>query len=192
MPHRKTVSRPLALTVLLMVTPAPASAGNWYMLTPPVARSTRTVNEAASLQEWRPSRPYDSARECEEIRTGWVTAVKRFEGSLRRARALGTRCIAAADPRLASEEPASAGQNGWYLLAPPQGEGSRRASPEPGDASSSREGTSTPVPLTQWSHRGSFDTEAECAMAQRQQSGAAEAQCVSVSDHRLGAPQVAK
>jgi len=185
MPHGKTISRPLALTLLLMATSAPASGGSWYMLTPPVARSTRTVDEAAPLQAWRPSRPYDSARECEEIRTSWVTAVKRFEGSLRRARALGTRCIAAADPRLPSEERAGAAQSGWYLMAPPQGESAGRASPEP-SALPSREGTSPPASVDQWSHRGSFDTEAECATAQHAAGG--EVQCISVSDRRLAPP----
>jgi hypothetical protein len=189
--HRKTVARLLALTALPVATSAPASAGTWYMLTPPVARSTRTVDEAAALPAWRPSRPYDSARECEEIRSNWVAAVKRFEGSLRRARALGTRCISAADPRLTPEEPAGAAHDGWYLLAPPQGEGSGRAPLEPGGASPSGAGTSPPAPLAGWRQRGSFDTEAECATAQRREASTVEAQCISVSDRRL-APAAAK
>ena len=82
-------------------------------------RGTPVVDEAAPLPQWRPSRLYESARECEEIRSNWVTAVKRFEGSLRRTRALGTRCIAATDPRLTSETPAATAQTGWYLLTPP-------------------------------------------------------------------------
>src|SRR5262245_869989 len=187
MPHGKTIARPLALTLLLTATSAPASAGNWYMLTPPVTRSTRTVDEAAPLQAWRPSRPYDSARACEEIRTNWVTAVKRFESSLRRARALGTRCIAASDPRLPSEDSTGAAQSGWYLLAPPPSERAGGASPEP-IASPSREVTSPPAPLAQWGHRGSFDTEVECATAQRQDAGAGQAQCIAVSDRRLAPP----
>ena len=157
------------------------------------ARGAPVVNETAPLPQWRPSRLYESARECEEIRSKWVTAVKRFEGSLRRARALNTRCIAATDPRLTSETTPATAQTGWYLLTPPQRTAERPSSPEQGGVLPSTERVDPPAPLVHWNHDGSFDTEAECETA-RQDRGSAPgkvqddrpgAQCIAVNDRRL-------
>ena len=175
MPHRRVFGVLAPLAVLLLAMPLPGSAQGWYMLTPPVVmRGVPVVNETAPLPQWRPSRLYESARECEEVRSKWVIAVKRFEGSLRRTRALNTRCIAATDPRLTSETTPTTAQTGWYLLTP-----TGRVDP--------------PAPLVYWTHDGSFDTEAECETA-RQDRGSGPgkvqndrpgAQCIAVNDRRL-------
>jgi hypothetical protein len=182
------------LAVLLFAMPVPVSAQGWYMLTPPVVvRGVPVVNETAPLPQWRPSRVYESARECEEIRLQWVISVKRFEGSLRRTRALNTRCIAATDPRLTSGTTPATAQTGWYLLTPPQRTAERPSSPEQGGVLPSNERAAPPVPLVHWHHDGSFDTEAECETA-RQARGSAPgkvqddrpgAQCIAVNDRRL-------
>jgi hypothetical protein len=175
MRYRRVFGVLATLAVLLLAMPLPGSAQGWYMLTPPVERGgAPVVNETAPLPQWRPSRLYESARECEELRSKWVIAVKRFEGSLRRARALNTRCIAATDPRLTSETAPAPAQTGWYLLTP-----TGRVHP--------------PAPLVHWNHDGSFDTEAECETARRdRESGPGKvqndglgAQCISVNDRRL-------
>jgi hypothetical protein len=182
------------LAVLLLAMPLSGSAQGWYMLTPPVERGgAPVVNETAPLPQWRPSRLYESARECEEVRSKWVTTVKRFEGSLRRARALGTRCIAATDPRLTSEAPSTTAQTGWYLLTPPHRTAERPSSPEQGGLLPSTGRVDPPAPLVHWNHDGSFDTEAECETAWRdRESGPGKVQndrprpeCISVNDRRL-------
>ena len=192
MPYRGVFGVLATLAVLLLAMPLPGSAQGWYMLTPPVERGgAPVVNETAPLPQWRPSRLYESARECEEVRSKWVTTVKRFEGSLRRARALNTRCIAATDPRLTSET--ATAQTGWYLLTPPQRTAERPSSPEQGGLLPSTGRVDPPAPLVHWNHDGSFDTEAECETARRdRESGPGKvqndgpgAQCISVNDRRL-------
>jgi hypothetical protein len=194
MPHRRVFGVLATLAVLLLAMPLPGSAQGWYMLTPPVERGgAPVVKETAPLPQWRPSRLYESARECEEVRSKWVIAVKRFEGSLRRTRALNTRCIAATDPRLTSETTPATAQTGWYLLTPPQRTAERPSSPERGGLLPSNERADPPVTLVHWNHDGSFDTEAECETA-RQDRGSGPgkvqndrpgAQCIAVNDRRL-------
>ena len=194
MPYLKAVCLLAPLTALLLALPTPGSAQGWYMLTPPVVvRGVPVVSEKAPLPEWRPSRLYESARACEEIRSQWVIAVKRFEGSLRRTRALNTRCIAATDPRLTSETAPATAQTGWYLLTPPQRTAERPSSPEQGGLLPSTERVDPPAPLLHWNHDGSFDTEAECETVRRDRGSDSgkvpndrpEAQCISVNDRRL-------
>jgi len=190
--HLDTVRFTVLLAAGLLAMPVPGNAQGWYMLTPPVVRGSATLNEAAPLPRWRPSPLYESARECEQIRSNWVAAVKRFESSLRRARALGARCMAATDPRLTSETPPAAAQTGWYLLAPPQRRDPRPSSAEQGAAPPSVEHANLTAPLAQWSHSGSFDSEAECETARPTQAGGGStdrppSQCISVADRRLAA-----
>ena len=194
MPHRRVFGVLATLAVLLLAMPLPGSAQGWYMLTPPVERGGKpVVNETAPLPQWRPSRLYESARECEEVRSKWVTAVNRFEGSLRRTRALNTRCIAATDPRLTSETTPTTAQTGWYLLTPLPRTAERPSSSEQGGLLPSTGRVDPPAPLVHWNHEGSFDTEAECETARRdRESGPGKvqndrpgAQCIAVNDRRL-------
>ena len=193
MQHLKVFCLLVPLAALLLAMPVPGSAQGWYMLTPPVVRGAPVVNESAPLPQWRPSPLYESARECEEIRLKWVASLKRFEGSMRRARALSARCIAATDPRLASESTSASSQTGWYLLVPPQRRDRRPSPPEPGGSQPSVERADPPVPFAQWSHYRSFDTDAECDAARRDlasdagkvQNDRAEGQCISINDRRL-------
>jgi hypothetical protein len=195
MSHLNAVRVSVPLVAFLLAMPIPSSAQGWYMLTPPVERGTFVVNEATPLPQWRPSRLYESARECEEIRANWVAAVKRFEGSLRRARALGTRCIAATDPRLTSATPSATAQTGSYLLMPPRRRDPGPPPSEPGGVLPSTPRVDRPAPLVHWNHDGSFDTEAECEAArQGRRSGPGTgqddrlgAQCIAVDDRRLAA-----
>src|SRR5262245_12721634 len=97
----KVLSVLVPLATLLLPVPPLGSPQGWYMLTLPViGRGAPVAGVAAPLPRWRPSPLYESARECEEIRLKWVASLKRFEGSMRRTRALNARCIAATDPRL--------------------------------------------------------------------------------------------
>ncbi len=194
MPCLKVFRLLAPLAALLLAVPVPGSAQGWYMLTPPViVRGAPVVDGAAPLPRWRPSPLYESARECEEIRLKWVASLKRFEGSMRRTRALNARCIAATDPRLTSESTSASSQTGWYLLVPPKRTDRSPSPSEPGGSPPSTERADQPAPLAQWSHYRSFDTEAECAAARRDlESGADKAQndraeglCISISDRRL-------
>jgi hypothetical protein len=182
------------LSALLLAMPVAGSAQGWYMLTPPVVvRGVPVVNETAPLSQWRPSQLYESAHACEETRLQWVTSLKRFEGSLRRARALKTRCIAATDPRRTSESTSAAtSQTGWYLLTPPR-QGPRPSPSEQEGSLPSTERMDPSAPLVHWSHHRSFDTETECETARQDlgtgpgqvQNDRAGALCIFINDRRL-------
>ena len=194
MPCLKVLCVRVPLAALLLAVPALGSPRGWYMLTPPViGRGAPVVDVTAPLPRWRPSPLYESARECEEIRLKWVASLKRFEGSMRRTRALNARCIAATDPRLTPESTSASSQAGWYLLIPPPRKEQSPSPSEPAGSQSSTERADPPTPIPQWSHYRSFDTEAECDAARRDlESGAdkvpkdrAEGACISISDRRL-------
>jgi hypothetical protein len=165
------------------------------MLTPPVVvREARVVDDEAPLPRWRKSALlYDTAAACEAVRSRWVSALRRSEGSLRFARASNTRCVAAADPRLIPGSGPVPGQSGWYLLVPPAG-GCGAAAPGAGAPPTPCEPADPPPPLVAWRQQRSFDTEAECVAARGEMSaaaGRASAECVAVGDRRLapgGAP----
>jgi len=195
MPSLKVVRVLVPLAALLLAVPVAGSPQGWYMLAPPVVTrgGAPVIDGAAPLPRWRPSPLYESARECEEVRLKWVASLKRFEGSIRRTRALNARCIAATDPRLTSESTSASAQAGWYLLVPPKRTDRPPSPSEPGSSRPSTEHAHPPAPIAQWSHYRSFDTEAECDAARRDaESGAdkvqndrAEGLCIAVSDRRL-------
>jgi hypothetical protein len=139
MPCLKVLRVRVPMAALLLAVPALGSPQGWYMLTPPViGRGAPVVDVTAPLPRWRPSPLYESARECEEIRLKWVASLKRFEGSMRRTRALNARCIAATDLRLTSESTPASSQTGWYLLVPPK---RTDRSPSPSEPGGSRPST---------------------------------------------------
>src|SRR6266404_130366 len=90
-----------AFLLALMIVGVSAGAGGWYLIVVPEDHPDDFIGQ------WRSMAAFDSAQECERARRG----TRSDEAA--RGFGLSTRCVAADDPRLGREAPATR----WSLMA---------------------------------------------------------------------------
>ena len=150
-----TLRAAILLTVLLL-SPACAEAGGWYLVTPPDDDLAAHYPDA----RWTVFTTYEGASQCQRariaIRDGATQAGLRFDPTVTDPilvvgmATLAAQCVASDDPRLARLAPTRGASPGgaWYLMAPPN------QADEPLDRVSSVN--------RDWSQRAAFDSAQDC------------------------------
>ncbi len=103
--------------VILMLYPSLASAGGWYLLSPPgtfddsdPANPVFQIDDKVPMSRWKHVEAYDSAKECQRGRGEYIAAAGQVGKEMGKPgdgvwfhlvlRAQESRCVATDDPRL--------------------------------------------------------------------------------------------